>query len=87
MKAKKSKTQLVKEHLLSHNQINTWEAIKNYKATRLSGIIYILRGKGMNIKSVPLNLKDGSGAVIKYVNYVFIKNQIITKKQKQNEVF
>jgi hypothetical protein len=74
MKTKKTKTELVKTHLITHKQINTWDAIKLYKATRLSSIIFVLRKSGYNIKSVPLNIKDG-GENVKYVNYVLVKNK------------
>ncbi len=46
-----SKTDLIKEHLEKHKKITSWEAIKLYRATRLSGIIYNLRKRGVNIHS------------------------------------
>ncbi len=46
-----NKTLKVLEHLLSGKSITSWEAIKLYKATRLSAIIFDLRAKGYNIHS------------------------------------
>ena len=44
-----TKIEAVKQHLLKYGNITSWEAIQNYKATRLSDIIYRLKRKGMNI--------------------------------------
>lgn len=46
-----SKLEKVLDHLLSGKSITSWEAIKLYRATRLSAIIYDLRAKGYNIHS------------------------------------
>lgn len=50
MKAK-NKTELVLEHLQSKGSITSWEAIQEYKATRLSAIIFNLKKSGFVIKS------------------------------------
>lgn len=61
---KLNKTQKVKEHLLSKGSITSWDAIKLFKATRLSSIIFNLRkdfkveGK-YDIDSIPTKSKDG----------------------------
>ncbi|HMT03413.1 MAG TPA: helix-turn-helix domain-containing protein [Burkholderiales bacterium] len=39
----------IKDFLIKHNQINTWEAIKQFGITRLGAHIYELRKRGMNI--------------------------------------
>lgn len=44
-----SKTKQVLNHLQQHGKITSWEAIKNYGATRLSAIIFILKGRGWSI--------------------------------------
>ena len=44
-----TKTEKVKQHLLQYGTITTWQAIQQYRATRLSDIILRLRRKGMNI--------------------------------------
>jgi len=44
--------QQVLEHLKQFGSITSWDAIRLYRATRLSGIIYSLRKSGHNIVSV-----------------------------------
>jgi len=65
-----SKTQKVKEHLIKHKSITSWEAIKLYKATRLSSIIYTLRNKGMKIKTEPHVVKDKKGVKTTFAKYI-----------------
>ncbi len=43
----------VKQHLLRHRHLTSLDAIKEYGITRLSHYIYVLRGEGMNIKTIP----------------------------------
>jgi hypothetical protein len=49
--SRKTKTQLVREHLNSLRVLNTWEAEKLYGVDRLSEIIYRLRKQGMSIET------------------------------------
>lgn len=39
----------IKEFLLTHKKISTWEAIQKFRITRLGAHIYELRRRGMNI--------------------------------------
>lgn len=39
----------IKEFLLTHKKISTWEAIQKFRITRLGAHIYELRKRGMNI--------------------------------------
>lgn len=48
----KTKTDKVKDHLLQYGTITTWQAIQQYKATRLSDIILRLRRRGYNIVTI-----------------------------------
>jgi hypothetical protein len=57
---KLSKHEKVKRHLLKHRSITSWEAIKNYAATRLAAIIFELRKNGWKIESKPIAEKDGN---------------------------
>ena len=66
--ARINKTKSVKEHLISNGSITSWDAIKKFKATRLSAIIFNLKKKGMNILSKGLIGKDG----IRYVQYFYM---------------
>ncbi len=69
---KPTKTQKVKNHLKTKGVISSWEAIKLYKATRLSAIIFNLRKDGMDIVSVPKSSKDENGHICNYVDYKYV---------------
>lgn len=47
-----SQIKQVKAHLMNKKSITSWDAITLYHATRLSAIIFNLRGIGMDIVSV-----------------------------------
>lgn len=67
-----SKTKKVLFHLQNHKSITSWEAIKLYKATRLSAIIYVLRKRGYEISSIPeYNKKTGCN----FARYVLIRKR------------
>lgn len=58
--AKESKVKKVLKHLLTHGSITSWEAIKLYKATRLSAIIFELKkNKRCKIESIKITDKKG----------------------------
>ena len=65
-----NKAQLVKDHLLEHGSITSWEAIEKYGATRLSAIIFNLRKKGYDIDSVRVEGIDRYGNDSHFVRYV-----------------
>lgn len=46
-----TQTKAILEHLLSGRELTSMQAIELYGATRLSGIIYHLRNKGIYNKS------------------------------------
>ena len=66
-----NKSQLVLDHLEKFGFIDTWKAIEEYKATRLSSIIYNLRTRGYNIDSVWVEKKDHP----RYVMYTLITEE------------
>lgn len=68
--ARITKTQRVIEHLLEKGSITSWDAIKLYGATRLSGIIFNLRHRGFAIDSVYQDGEDRFGNPSHYVNYI-----------------
>jgi hypothetical protein len=68
-----NKTQKVKTHLLKNKVITSWEAIKLYKATRLSAIIHRLRKDGLQISTQTVSQIDGNGHNCNYAKYIFIK--------------
>ncbi|MBQ6127117.1 DNA-binding protein [Candidatus Saccharibacteria bacterium] len=48
-----SKTQagVILEHLLNHGSITSWEAVQQYRITRLSAVIYNLKKEGYPIQT------------------------------------
>ena len=71
-----TKTEKVRLHLIEKGSITSWEAIKEYGATRLSAIIYNLRyKKGMNITSERIEFVDRYGNKSFYANYIYEGNK------------
>ena len=60
-----NKTKAVLEHLQTKGSITSWEAITEYRATRLSAIIFNLKHR-YNIKTV---MMDGDDC--RYAKYVY----------------
>lgn len=70
-----NKTKAVMLHLQEKGNITSWEAIKEYGATRLSAIIYNLRHKyGMNIENETITFTDRYGSKSQYAKYI-LKNR------------
>lgn len=73
LKAKTTKKDQVKAYLIKRGKITSMQAIKKFGATRLSGIIFVLREEGMKIKTKLKTKKDRNGnsctfAIYKYKN-------------------
>lgn len=66
-----NKTQKVKEHLLEHGSITSWDAINLYGETRVSDVILKLRQKGWDIRTIMVEFTDRYGNTGKYANYVY----------------
>ena len=67
-----NKTEAVALHLIEKGSITSWEAIKEYGATRLSAIIFNLRhNRGMNIRNERVNFTDRYGTKSHYDIYVY----------------
>ena len=67
-----NKTEAIVLHLLEKGTITSWEAIKEYGATRLSAIIYNLRHKrGMDIRNERVNFTDRYGTKSHYDIYIY----------------
>ena len=69
-----SKSQKVANHLLKHGSITSWEAIKLYKATRLSAIIFNYRKKDWDIITEEVNKKDENGYPCTFAKYILLGN-------------
>jgi hypothetical protein len=66
----------VKKHLIEKGQIDSWTAINLYGATRLSSIIFDLRKKGYNIRSVRNTAYDRNNKICNFTTYIFKNNGI-----------
>lgn len=66
-----NKTKAVQLHLIEKGSITSWEAIKEYGATRLSSIIFNLRHHyGMNIISEKIEFVDRYGDKSSFAKYI-----------------
>lgn len=72
----------VLNHLRVFGSITSWEAIKEYGATRLSSIVYDLRKQGWNIGGEMIESKNRYGNPVKYKRYILEAEQRIPKKPK-----
>ena len=69
-----TKINQVKKHLLKKKSITSWDAIIQYKATRLSAIIFNLRKNGWDIVTNNITSKDKYGNSSTYAKYVLISS-------------
>jgi hypothetical protein len=71
---KMNKTKAIMLHLQQYGSITSWEAIKEYGATRLSSIIYNLRYTyNMNIINKEIDFIDRFGNKSSFVKYILVK--------------
>jgi hypothetical protein len=68
----------VKAHLKDKGALTLWDAYQLYGVSRLSNIIYLLRGDGMDIKTEEISGKDRNDNPCTYANYTF--------KEKEEEL-
>ena len=68
-KGRTTKTAQVLKHLKEKGSIDSWTAIQQYGATRLSAIIFVLRRRGFDIVSIPNSVLDRNNNVCNYTNY------------------
>ena len=61
-------------HLRKHKSITSYEAIKKYGVTRLSGVIYVLRERGFVIETEIKCGKNRYGHISNYAIYHLIKD-------------
>ncbi|QDP61339.1 MAG: hypothetical protein Unbinned3904contig1002_21 [Prokaryotic dsDNA virus sp.] len=67
----KSQSDAVLWHLKMYGHITSYEAIKEYGATRLSGIIFNHRKNGYRIDSIPIHRKTRFGKTVTLAKYVY----------------
>jgi len=81
----RSKTADILHHLQVHKSITSMEAIKLYKATRLSGIIYILKKRGYVIETENKNFKSKYNISSHYGIYHYLGREEELKDIKKDE--
>lgn len=65
-----TKTEAILRHLENQGSITSWEAIRDYGATRLSAIIYNLRHRyNLDIENEWIEFTDRYGSKARYVKY------------------
>lgn len=74
MSKEKSQISEVIAHLRKYKSITSYEAIKKYGATRLSGIIFILRERGFGIETEMTQGKNRYGHGTSYAIYHLVKD-------------
>tara|TARA_R100001443_G_C3344514_1_gene175274 strand:+ start:1213 stop:1488 length:276 start_codon:yes stop_codon:yes gene_type:complete len=67
----KSQSDAILWHLKTYGSITSYEAIKEYGATRLSAIIFNHRKEGYDIDSVPLTKKTRFGRNTTIAKYIY----------------
>lgn len=72
---KTNQRELIKKHLNKRGMITSWVAIQLYGCTRLSAIIYDLRGDGMKINTEHVTKKNRYGNYVTFAKYVLVKNK------------
>lgn len=76
MKEKKmTKQERVLRHLREFGSITSWEAIKEYGATRLSAIIFNLKRKGCIFKDEQVKSTDRYGYPVTFKRYILVKEE------------
>ena len=71
-----NKTKAIMLHLEEKGSITSWEAIKEYGATRLSAIIFELRNRyNMNIITESVEFTDRFGNKSMFANYIYVKGE------------
>lgn len=65
-----SQTADIIKHLETYGHITSMEAIELYGATRLSGIIFVLRKRGMDIDTEDITTTNRHGRKTTYGKYV-----------------
>ena len=68
----KSQSDAILWHLKQYGSITSYEAIKEYGATRLAHIIFKHRKEGYDISSIPLVKKNRFGRNTTIAKYIYI---------------
>ncbi len=74
MSNKKSQISEIIYHLRKYKSITSMEAIKKFGATRLSGIIYVLKERGYGIETELKEVKNRYGHITRIAVYHLVKD-------------
>lgn len=75
-----TKTSQVRDYLEENGSITSWDAIKLFRATRLSAIIFSLRKKGYLIEDEWQTSIDENGRTSRYVKYNLVSEKDYIEK-------
>jgi hypothetical protein len=64
-----TQVEMVLKHMQDTGSITTWQAIKEYGCTRLSGKIYLLKKKGYKIGKETISFTNRYGTKGTYAEY------------------
>lgn len=79
---KMSLTRRVLNYMLDFDTITSWEAIREFGATRLSAIIFNLRKKGFVIENEWIETKNRYGDSVRFVEYRLNKEKTFKLEEK-----
>ena len=79
----KSQSDAILWHLKTYGTITSYEAIKEYGATRLSAIIFNHRKDGYEIESIPIKKKTRFGRTTTIAKYNYLKPSRLIGKHVQ----
>lgn len=68
-----SDSEKILAYIQEHGSITSWEAIQHFRCTRLSGRIYDLRKRGLNITATTEESVDANGEKVRYARYSLAK--------------
>jgi len=71
---KMTQEKAILQHLKQFGSITSWEAIKEYGATRLSAFIHILRKQGYKIETQDMQAKNRFGNFVSYAKYILMED-------------
>ena len=77
----KTQREAIMWHLKTYGKITSWEAIKEYGATRLSGIIFDLKAEGYNIKTNLIKKENRFGNTTTIAKYEYAAPKYYEQKQ------
>tara|TARA_R100001224_G_scaffold111267_2_gene90978 strand:+ start:224 stop:502 length:279 start_codon:yes stop_codon:yes gene_type:complete len=67
----KTQREAIMWHLKTYGKITSWEAIKEYGATRLSDIIFRLKNEGYNIRTNLIKKENRFGNTTTFAKYEY----------------